>query len=279
MALATDVAFKISAIVIDDGSTDGSEQWIKTNVPQVHVLRGTGNLWWSGAMNFGGRFAVECAQADYIVCWNHDILCAPEYFVKLRALLSKESCSSQLVGSAIYFLDRPNTLLSMGGRYSSRTGRLTLVGFNQEESSALSTPTEADWTGGMGTIIHRSVFETIGYWDSEVFPQTYSDCDFCLRARRAGVRLIIRPELRIWNDKTSSSIDHKGHLLPFLRSFVHLNSNYNVRTKWRFCRRHGSSWLAYGHLVVFFMRYIAGFLRDWFYGTAQAGQKRAVFRP
>ena len=136
-----------------------------------------------------------------------------------------------------------------------------MIGHNEADSDRYAAPVEADWTGGMGTVIHRTVFDNIGYWDATMFPQTYGDCDFCLRARCAGFRLSVRPELRVWNDKSSSGIDHKGRFGSFLLSFVHLNSNYNIRAKWRFCRRHSTSWLAFGYLILFFLRYTLRFSR------------------
>ncbi|HIJ83785.1 MAG TPA: glycosyltransferase family 2 protein, partial [Magnetococcales bacterium] len=42
-------------IVIDDGSTDGSGEFIRKQHPHIHLLEGPGNLWWSGAINMGAR--------------------------------------------------------------------------------------------------------------------------------------------------------------------------------------------------------------------------------
>jgi hypothetical protein len=73
--------------------------------------------------------------------------------------------------------------------------------------------------------------------------------------------LTVQPGLRIWNDKTSSGIQHLDRLSLLLRSFIRLNSNYHVRTQWRFCRRYGTSWRAYRHLAAFYLTYIGGFVK------------------
>ena len=250
----------MAIVVTDDGSTDESAEWIHANHPDVHVLAGSGTLWWSGGMNQGARYGLQVLNADYILCWNNDILCDSNYFSNLSRLLYSEPRPT-LLGSKIYLLDPPNVVWAMGCSYDPRTGRHVLIGSWHVDCDALSVPIQADWTPGMGTVLSRDVFQRIGFWDAAAFPQYHGDSDFCLQAKHAGFRLIIEPELRVWNDKSSSGIRHGEHLLPFLRSFVRLNSNYHFRTQWRFCRRHGSSWRAYRHLVFFYLGYIAGFLK------------------
>ncbi|MET0298558.1 MAG: glycosyltransferase, partial [Flavitalea sp.] len=39
-------------VVVDDGSTDGSPEWIKENYPSIEVIKTPGDLWWTGSANF-----------------------------------------------------------------------------------------------------------------------------------------------------------------------------------------------------------------------------------
>ena len=45
-------------VIVDDGSADGTGSWIKTNYPDIILLSGCGNLWWSGGTSLhAGRSA------------------------------------------------------------------------------------------------------------------------------------------------------------------------------------------------------------------------------
>ena len=67
-------------VVIDDGSTDGTAALLAEEFPEVHVIQGDGNLWWTAATNLGVQYALE-KQADYILTLNNDTI-APEDFLE-----------------------------------------------------------------------------------------------------------------------------------------------------------------------------------------------------
>ena len=82
---------KFITIVVDDGSSDGTCEMIQKEFPEVIVLHGNGNLWWTGAINHGVKYAVENAMMDnYILTMNDDIVFGPNYLetlIKERANL------------------------------------------------------------------------------------------------------------------------------------------------------------------------------------------------
>jgi glycosyltransferase involved in cell wall biosynthesis len=43
-------------VLIDDGSTDGTEQVVRERVENLTVIRGNGNWWWAGCLQQGFNF-------------------------------------------------------------------------------------------------------------------------------------------------------------------------------------------------------------------------------
>jgi hypothetical protein len=61
-----------------------------------------------------------------------------------------------------------------------------------------------DYITGCALMARREVFEAIGYLDP-VFPAYYEDADFCMRAKRAGFRIVYVPEGRVWHKISAST--------------------------------------------------------------------------
>ena len=149
----------------------------------------------------------------------------------------------------------------MGGKFNQDNGRKYLIGFDTIDSKKYSNVISADWLPGMGTLLHRTVIDTIGFWDNTAFPQYHGDSDFTLRAKLAGFKIRIYPQLRIWNNKEQSGIIHNGKIKLLFRSFVDIKSNFNIRKDFLFYRKYSSSIKAYIPLLNKYYKYIGGFIK------------------
>lgn len=246
-------------IVIDDGSNDGTGEWIKSNYPQTIVLQGDGNLWWSGGINEGTRYAIDKMNCDYLLWWNNDITPSPDYFGNLESLLVNES--PEVAGSKIYYAHDPKLVWSMGGIFDSRNGKKFMTGMNQQDSEEFNTVHKADWLPGMGTILNRSVIDKIGLLDSKNFPQYHGDSEFTLRAKLSGYNINVYPQLKIWNDKSNSGLLHGGRLKLLFRSLTDIKSNYHFGKDLLFYRMYASSIQAYQTLIIKYCLYVGGFIK------------------
>lgn len=249
-------------VVIDDGSSDGTAEWLEEHHPEVHVLKGNGSLWWSGGINRGADFSISELKVDFLLLWNNDIIPARDYFIQLAELLTIID-NQTVAGSKIlyYNQDRNDIIWSLGGFFNPKSGKKSMLGYNMPDSDEFSNPADVDWLPGMGTLVPVSVVEKIGFWDEKVFPQYHGDSDFTFRAKTAGYRVISYPQLRIWNDKSSSGLTHGGTFHGLIKALTSRRANANFKDNFRFYRRHSTSILAYKVLFGFYLNLIGGFFK------------------
>ncbi|MCX6639562.1 MAG: glycosyltransferase family 2 protein [bacterium] len=233
-------------VIIDDGSTDGTARTLRENHPDVIVLHGDGNLWWSGAMNLGARHALS-EGADYVLFLNNDIVLEPNFLQEL--LKGAESFPRSLVLSKILSAENPDTIWSLGGKLHPASGYFGMVGNNTPDDGRYVEPFEVDWLPGMSVLIPIEVFRE-GIWvDEKTFPQYAGDSDFSIKARQAGYRLIVWPESRVYNKVSNSGITSRLLLRAepfswrmFRESLFSIKSSAAFCTFGRLVTRHTPLW-------------------------------------
>jgi GT2 family glycosyltransferase len=247
-------------VVVDDGSKDGTGEYITENYPEIHLITGNGNLWWSGGINKGIKYSLQNINSDYVLWWNNDIRADKDYLVNLVEIIDKENNFSILIGSKVFILNK-NLIWGMGGFFDANTGVKHMCAELKPDDPSLNNPISVDWFPGMGTTIHKSVFEKIGYLDEKSFPQYHGDSDFTFRAKKNGFELIAFPQLIIYNDTRNTGMLHGGSIRNLLKSMTTIKSNYNISRDIKFYRKHATSNRAYIQLVIKYFRYVGGFIK------------------
>ena len=250
----------IDIVITDDGSTDGSYDWIKTNYPKIHLVKGDGSLWWSGGINKAVGYVLEKLEAEYILLWNNDIRPENRYFENLFKILADNEPET-IICSKIYIENKNNFVLSLGGIFNPKTGKYALNGYGAKDDLSDNKPVEVDWFPGMGTCISRKIFTILGLFDEKNFPQYHGDSDFGLRARKEGFKIIAYPQLRIWNDRSNTGYSNNASFKTFIRSMFTLKSNFNISKDIRFYRRHAAGIFAYRFLIKKYFRHIGGYFK------------------
>ncbi len=240
---------KVPIVVVDDGSTDGTGEWISKNYPFIHLLNGDGNLWWSGGINVGVRYAIDKLKVDYVLLWNNDIIPAPDYFGQVQKIINKAE-SPPIICSVIYDKSKPDTIISTGSYFNNRTGSLKHHNYRVKEAQLDTENIIINCFGGMGTLIRKDVFHNIGYFDEFTFPQYYGDTDFGLRASNAGYKIILNPKQKIWNDKSNTGLhSKKGGVKELFDSYRSIRSLYNIKKDIKFYSKYSRSIFAYKALL------------------------------
>jgi GT2 family glycosyltransferase len=246
-------------IVTDDGSTDGTGEWLAKNKKDVIVILGDGNLWWSGGINVAAKHAVESLKADYILWWNNDIEPEDNYFKNLFIRITNNQ-PSNIIGSKI-FMKGSDKIWGYGGFFDQKNGAKGMYGNWSNDLPEFNEPKLVDWLPGMGSVFSVEVFNKIGYLDEKRFPQYHGDSDYTLRAKKAGYSITVYPDLILFNDTSNSGLRHDNTFKVLRKSLTSIKSNYNLKKEWLFYKVHGSSVMTYRGFLSKFGRYIGGFMK------------------
>jgi GT2 family glycosyltransferase len=235
-----------TAVVVDDGSTDGTAWAVAHAHPDAVVLRGDGDLWWAGATNLGVEHALANG-ADYVLTLNNDGVLAP---TALEVLLDLERTDGPALRcSQRHHLDRPDHVSSVG-----RVMDWTLPRGYRRATPGGDEPIRVDAAGANAMLVPRRCFDEIGPFDAEHFPQCWSDWDFQLRAKAAGWSLYTVPASVVLEDQATVGprLASETNLADAVRLVMSRRSPYHPAFTWRFYRRHAPP----GRAVVYvFGRY------------------------
>jgi len=183
-------SFKV--IVVDDGSTDGTAEMINEKFPEVTVLKGGGNLFWTAAINIGIRYALKNG-AQYIMTSNNDTL-APDNFLA-RMMENTGQHPDSLFGALA--VDSVTGIPHYGGEILHpiwNTSRYYLDILSPEEQKGLH---EVSLFPARGLLIPRKVFDKIGLFDEKKFPHYFADFDFTRLAIKNGFKVYVNYDAKL----------------------------------------------------------------------------------
>ena len=67
--------YDVKVFLVDDGSTDGTPEYIKENFPEIILIQGDGNLYWGGGMYLAWEEALKYKKNfDYFLWVNDDVI-------------------------------------------------------------------------------------------------------------------------------------------------------------------------------------------------------------
>jgi GT2 family glycosyltransferase len=193
----------IKIVLVDDGSLDSTEAEVRKIYPKVAVLRGNGNLWWTGANVMGlDHILKETKPNDFVLLLNNDLVVDDNY---VEILVNASNCHHRaIVGSVLVDYDNHNFMES-GLRLDNQLN----ISVNRDNCDIenLEFDTRTDVLPGRGTLVPVEVFAAIGSFNRRMLPHYGADYEFAIRASRAGFRLIVSNKARVFAKLNISGID------------------------------------------------------------------------
>lgn len=245
----------MDVFLVDDGSSDGTGRAVAEILPDAHILRGDGDLFWSG----GIRLAFERAMKenyDFYLWLNDDTNLDLDALTRLIATYREVS---PRLGKALIVVGStrdPDTGLFSYGGWCHRERRLGLKSW-VKITPDMEHPISCDTINGNCVLIPRSVVERIGNLDA-VFRHALGDIDYGLRAVKNGCQIVIAPGYfgtcrrndgsGLWTDKSLRLISRWKRLIGPKGLPVKAWGVFSYRHKGRFWFL---SWLA-PYILIWF---------------------------
>lgn len=173
-----------SVVIVDDGSTDGSVNFLAKEFPKVTCLKHEENLGFTKSVNLG----VANSTADLIVLLNNDV----------------EPKKNYLSSSIRHFEDDTVFAVTLN-EISSSWPQVSWQGKLQYIKGAdKNLPRYSAWASGGSAVFRKKIWNDLGGFDEIYSPGYWEDIDIGWRAWRAGFQIIWEPDAKVEHQHEST---------------------------------------------------------------------------
>jgi GT2 family glycosyltransferase len=179
-------------IVVDNGSQDGSADFVQKNFPGVRVLALDRNLGFGGGSNAGFR----AAKNDIVVLLNSDMRVDRDFLASLLEPFADENLFA--VSCQIFFSD-PQKLREETGLTQSwwENGGLRV---RHRHEPSITIPFPCAYGGGGSCAFDRAKFLELGGFDEILAPFYLEDTDLGYMAWKRGWKILYQPASVVYHE-------------------------------------------------------------------------------
>ena len=214
---------RFRVIFIDNGSSDGSLEYIKTNYAQIITIKNK-NTGYAGGNNVGIRKAIEL-KSKYVFLLNPDTIIDKEC---LSNLIKKADDQAILQPLILLNIDSKNTDL-----INTTGGHLNFLGFsycgNYKQNKSVAKEGDIAIASGAAVFIPAVILKKIGLLDESFF-MYHEDVDLFWRARIYGFDIRLISNSIVWH-KYSFSKNKMKMFYSERNRLLFLHKNFTLKYK------------------------------------------------
>ncbi|MBU0648951.1 glycosyltransferase family 2 protein [Patescibacteria group bacterium] len=252
--------FKI--IVVDNGSTDGTVEYVRTNLPKITLLRNVRNLGFARGHNQGFHLALDKWPTEerdkcFVLIANQDLILEPDFLEKITRFARANTRGAIFGGKLLRAYFKPedeefeekikSDVLDSTGLVMKKSRRVIDRGAGEQDSGQYDEKSEVFGISGALALIRASALDDIRYKD-EYFDEDFfsykEDIDLGWRMRLRGWQSYYVPQARAFHFRgayspTKASASEKIRLRrqrPFFIKVHSFSNHYLALLKTGFIR-------------------------------------------
>jgi GT2 family glycosyltransferase len=197
--------FNYEIVIVDNGSTDGSVECFKKLYPKIELIENKKNLGFAEGNNVAIRRIIE-RGTDYVLLLNNDTIVDPDFLVELVNVLKNDS-SIGIAGPTVYYYKEKDNIQSAGGKICWYKGKAPHL--RNKNDMKINEIRDVDYIMGCSLMAKSELFKIIGYLNKDYFAY-WEETEWCVRAKRAGYRIINVPAAKVWHKGGATSKKTSG---------------------------------------------------------------------
>lgn len=172
-------------IVVDNASTDATTGIVSEQFPEVELIASEHNLGFARANNL----AIRRTEADFIALVNADAVLERTWLERMVQGMTSDP-NIAIGGCKIYY---PDGLLQHVGGIIHGNGLTDHQGAFEQDLGQYDEPRDVDYVTGAAMMLRRGALNELGALPEEYFLY-YEETELCVRARKAGYRVVCFPD-------------------------------------------------------------------------------------
>lgn len=224
--------FKI--IFVDNGSDDGSVDFVKTHYPETEIIEFGENTGFARGYNAGIEKALQDENTRYAVVLNNDTNLDPKCMETLVACVKRHPEAASIQPKVLNFFEKRK--IDCAGILISSDGVATNRGYGKKDGPKFEEESEIFGANGTASLFTRQALEETQmkpgeYFDNDFFAY-YEDTDLAWRMRLAGFNSYFCPQAKIFHIHSATA----GKISGFKAYYLNRNRFFVLIKNYPFCR-------------------------------------------
>jgi len=222
--------FKV--VVIDNGSSNGTKDFVKSHFPEVDLIRLDKNRGYSGGFNFGLQYSTKDLNADFVLVSNDDVIADKNLISQLVEVANTNNQIGFVTGKVFFYnSDSEGNILQTVGKMSDSYSIVgNHIGGGELDEGQFDKVVERDFIDDVYMLVRSDLIDKTGGYDEDFFMQ-YEESDWQIRSKKLGYKIYFTPHAKLWH-KVGMSTGGKDSPLR--------NFNYE-KSRFMLIRKHTSS--------------------------------------